>query len=99
MSPHKPDNGPQNKRRQHEQERRAQHDRNQLTILQRADPLADKERIRQDQLHAAILIRLENQFVRPLALEERHWTNTLPALWLAVWSGKLRHFNISISHC
>jgi len=63
----------------------------------RTDSLAHEEWIRQDQLHVAILIRLENQFVRSISLEERHWTHALPVLWLAVWSGELWHFDVSIT--
>src|SRR6185369_5368273 len=92
MSSHKPRNRPKKQRSQHKHERRTQHDRNQLSILQRADSMAHKERVRQDQLHGAILIRLEYQFVRSISLEERHRANALPALWLAIWSGQLRHF-------
>src|ERR1044072_2666816 len=98
MSSHKPGNRPKNKRSEHKHEGRTQHDRNQLAILQGADSMAHKERVRQDQLHLAILIGLKDQFVRSISLEERHWTNALPALWLAVWSCKLRHFDVAVAN-
>src|ERR1044071_3941294 len=98
MSSHKPGNRPKNQRSEHKYERRAQQHRNQLAILQRADAMAHKERVRQDQLHLAILIGLKDQFVRSIPLEERHGTNALPALWLAVWTRKLRHFYIAVSN-
>src|SRR5215216_1467592 len=102
MSSHKPPDGPEYQRKQHQAQRNPQHRQEKFSILQRARALAHKKRVLQDHLHTPALVRFENEFVLAIALEKRHRTNSLPAFWFTVYAVYLRCFDVAISnrrHC